>query len=91
MATNATAPVKKTKLISNYRLTRQKLNLNQAEFWSRLGVTQSGGSRYESGRNVPKPTQTVIDLAYGTTKSALKKLADLRGVSVDELLSSQAK
>ena len=26
---------------------RHKLNLNQAEFWGRLKVTQSGGSRYE--------------------------------------------
>ena len=91
MATNATAPVKKTKLISNYRLTRQKLNLNQAEFWSRLGVTQSGGSRYESGRNVPKPTQTVIDLTYGPLNAAVERLAAMRGITVAELLASQSK
>ena len=36
-------------------VTRQKSNLNQTEFWKRYGVTQSGGSRYESGRNIPKP------------------------------------
>ena len=29
---------------------RQKLGLNQQQFWARLGVTQSGGSRYENGR-----------------------------------------
>lgn len=28
---------------------RKKLGLNQSEFWSRINVTQSGGSRYESG------------------------------------------
>ena len=37
------------------REIRRKLGLNQQQFWSTLGVTQSGGSRYESGRNMPKP------------------------------------
>lgn len=44
---------KKIKLIRDYRLTRQKLRLSQSEFWSRIGVTQSTGSRYESGRDIP--------------------------------------
>ena len=35
--------------------TRKKANLNQSDFWKRYGVTQSGGSRYESGRSIPKP------------------------------------
>ena len=34
---------------------RTKEGLNQRDFWARYGVTQSGGSRYESGRNIPKP------------------------------------
>ena len=37
----------------NYRDMRKSLGLNQQEFWSPVGVTQSGGSRYESGRGVP--------------------------------------
>lgn len=37
----------------NYREMRKKMGLNQQEFWSLVGVTQSGGSRYESGRSVP--------------------------------------
>lgn len=35
-----------------FRLARRE---TQAEFWPLLGVTQSAGSRYESGRQVPKP------------------------------------
>ncbi len=30
---------------------RQKMGRNQLEFWGPIGVTQSGGSRYESGRD----------------------------------------
>lgn len=78
-------------LITDYKTERTKIRMNQQDFWSRIGVTQSGGSRYESGRNVPAPTQIVIDLAYGAPKEALEKLAALRGVSVADLLASQAK
>ena len=39
---------------------RMKQNLNQTEFWARFGVTQSGGSRYESGRNIPKPLAILL-------------------------------
>jgi len=74
--------------ITNYRDFRRKLDINQSKFWSRLGVTQSGGSRYESGRNVPKPTQTMIDLAYSPMKQAIKLLAELRGVTVEELMGA---
>lgn len=43
---------------------RKKTGLNQLQFWSRLGVTQSGGSRYESGRVMPKPARTLFDMVY---------------------------
>jgi transcriptional regulator with XRE-family HTH domain len=43
---------------------RKKLGMNQSQFWSRLGVTQSGGSRYESGRNMPKPVQALLRLVH---------------------------
>lgn len=69
----------------NYKLTRQKLSMNQHEFWSRIGVTQSGGSRYENGRSVPEPTATLVVLTYGTQEKALEVLAKLRGVSVADL------
>ena len=51
---------------TDYKTLRTKLRMNQTEFWSRIGVTQSGGSRYEGGRNAPEPTRIVVDLAYGT-------------------------
>lgn len=46
------------------REIRRKLGLNQQQFWSKLGVTQSGGSRYESGRNMPKPVQQLLRLVH---------------------------
>ncbi|MEW5889156.1 MAG: helix-turn-helix domain-containing protein [Pseudomonadota bacterium] len=46
------------------REIRRKLGLNQQQFWSKLGVTQSGGSRYESGRSMPKPVQQLLRLVY---------------------------
>lgn len=71
----------------NLKLTRQKLNMNQHDFWSRLGVTQSGGSRYENGRSIPKPTATIVTLAYDTPAKALEVLAKLRGVTVADLVA----
>ncbi|MCL2525336.1 MAG: transcriptional regulator [Betaproteobacteria bacterium] len=46
------------------REIRRKLGLNQQQFWSPLGVTQSGGSRYESGRNMPKPVRELLRLVH---------------------------
>ena len=39
---------------------RRAEGLNQSEYWRLFGVTQSGGSRYESGRAIPKPTRLLI-------------------------------
>lgn len=49
---------------------RRALGINQSQFWSRIGVTQSGGSRYENGRTIPKPVQTLLQLAYGDAAEA---------------------
>ena len=46
------------------REIRRKLGLNQSQFWSQIGVTQSGGSRYESGRNIPRPVQALLRLVH---------------------------
>ena len=46
------------------RAIRRKLGMNQQQFWSTLGVTQSGGSRYESGRNMPRPVQQLLRLVH---------------------------
>ncbi|WP_373741156.1 helix-turn-helix domain-containing protein [Neisseria sp.] len=50
--------------IENIRDIRKKLGMNQMDFWSRIGVTQSGGSRYESGRNMPKPVRELLRLVH---------------------------
>ena len=50
--------------IQNPREIRVRLNLNQQEFWGQIGVTQSGGSRYESGRNMPKPVRELLRLVH---------------------------
>jgi len=57
---------------------RKNLKLNQLEFWARVGITQSGGSRYESGRNMPKQVAWLLHLAYGTAKQADDLLGRLR-------------
>jgi len=57
---------------------RQKRGMNQSQFWQPLGVTQSGGSRYESDRNMPKPVETLVTIAYGTPAQLFKELQRLR-------------
>ena len=48
----------------NPRQLRHRLGLNQQQFWSAVGVTQSGGSRYESGRNMPRPVRELVRLVH---------------------------
>lgn len=50
--------------ISNPRAIRERLGLNQQDFWGQIGVTQSGGSRYESGRDMPKPVRELLRLVH---------------------------
>jgi hypothetical protein len=57
---------------------RKKLALNQSEFWSRVAIGQSGGSRYESGRKLPRPVQLLLHLAYAPEAQAGAVLAYLR-------------
>ena len=40
-------------------------SMSQTQFWSQYGVTQSGGSRYESGRNIPRSVRMLIALETG--------------------------
>ena len=46
------------------REIRQRLGLNQDQFWTKIGVTHSGGSRYESGREMPKPVRELLRLVH---------------------------
>jgi DNA-binding transcriptional regulator YiaG len=56
--------MKATEQPVDVREIRRKLGLNQSQFWSKIGVTQSGGSRYESGRNIPRPVQALLRLVH---------------------------
>ena len=56
--------MKKLEMPINPKDIRRQLGLNQQEFWTRIGVTQSGGSRYESGRNMPKPVRELLRLVH---------------------------
>ena len=66
---------------------RIKTGKNQTAFWSPLGVTQSGGSRYESGRNIPRPVQMLLRIAYGTKAQAAKQVEALRPGAAEESAS----
>jgi len=60
------------------RELRRKLHLNQSEFWTPFQTTQSGGSRYESGREIPAPVQVLLNIAFGTDVKATAIFDELR-------------
>lgn len=43
---------------------RRRLGLNQQHFWPMIGVTQSGGSRYESGRRMPRSVRELLRIVH---------------------------
>lgn len=58
---------------------RQANDLNQSEFWEKVGITQSGGSRYENGeRRLPPSLAHILRLTY-------VEHVDLRDVSRDSI------
>ncbi len=58
IATNEAKKVKKA--YGNLKAHRGATN--QQTFWGKYGVTQSGGSRYESGREMDKPLRALMAL-----------------------------
>lgn len=58
------------------RAIRWALGMTQVEFWTGIGVTQSSGSRYESGYAMPRPTGELLRLVYieGMDVSQLTKM-----------------
>lgn len=69
---------------------RRKLGLNQRDFWAPFQTTQSGGSRYESGREIPAPVQVLLNVAFGTDAKAtaifdeLRELGNRRSRSIEK-------
>ncbi|KDR25934.1 helix-turn-helix domain-containing protein [Caballeronia zhejiangensis] len=43
---------------------RDTLGLTQTDFWKAVGLTQSGGCRYEKGRSIPRPYRLLIFLVH---------------------------
>ncbi|MBC9073421.1 helix-turn-helix transcriptional regulator [Thauera sp. CAU 1555] len=82
-AIDATKQSRRPKLLFSsgdaIRECRQKLGMSQTDFWRPIGVTQSGGCRYETGRNIPMPLQQILHLTYGTEEQAQALLTWLRG------------
>ena len=60
---SATAPLKGA-LSQSPKELRSKLGLTQGEFWAPVGVSQSGGSRYEAGRKLPVSISTLLQLVH---------------------------
>ena len=73
--------MKKPKLLADIGDARRASGASQSVFWTKFGVTQSGGSRYESGRNLPKPLKVMLWL-YEAGRITDKDLEDaLKGLS----------
>lgn len=56
-------------LLTDYTLNQEVLRQyrkarfeNQTEFWARFGVTQSRGSRFEMGTEIPPPVAILLNL-----------------------------
>lgn len=49
---------------------RRKHRLTQSDFWQHIGVSQSSGSRYEHGREIPLQIRMLLQIVYGTPKQA---------------------
>ena len=60
---------------------RKQTGLTQGEFWKRVFVTQSGGSRYETGeRPLPKTVQALLTIAYASEIAATAVYFKLRNI-----------
>lgn len=62
---------------------RRELKRNQTDFWGQLNISQSGGSRYESGRVMPEQVVLLLHLVYGTEKQAGDLLNYLRRIPAE--------
>lgn len=63
------------KSLREYRIARLE---NQTRFWSRFGVTQSRGSRFELGMEIPAPVSILLKL-YLTGVIDDRDLNDVQG------------
>jgi len=59
---------------------RKSTGMTQDKFWNRIGISQSGGSRYEGGRRVPGAVRSCLLIAHGDAKQAADEYGRLRGI-----------
>lgn len=50
-----------SEILRKYRKARRE---SQDRFWSRFGVTQSRGSRFELGMDIPRPVAILLKLYF---------------------------
>lgn len=60
---------------------RRKHRLTQSDFWQQIGVSQSSGSRYEHGREIPLQIRMLLQIVYGTPKQASSMFEWLRAAA----------
>ncbi len=73
------------------RKLRRELGMNQAEFWGRVMVTQSGGSRYESGREMPEQVALLLHLTFAPEIMANRLLTELRSGTLNNRILNEKK
>ena len=76
------------KIEPEWRRRRRLLGMNQTEFWSRVAVEQSVGSRYEGGRPLPPPVRLLLELAFGNDLLAGEIFRTLRANAADSPLTN---
>lgn len=73
-------------VLNNPAGVRRKKGLNQAEFWGLIGISQSGGSRYERyNRTIPEPIAKLLLIAHGTSHQSRKMVQLLTQQNEDQL------
>lgn len=61
---NAEGAGKTAGLAEVLRRARRARNESQSRFWARFGVTQSRGSRFELGKEIPSPVAILLKLYF---------------------------
>ena len=70
---------------------REEAGLTQKAFWNSMGLTQSGGSKYEQNNRIPRPIRILIYTMYvagikvdATSKSGTEQLVRLAQLQASE-------
>jgi DNA-binding transcriptional regulator YiaG len=63
-AEDAARPVRSEISSAFVQAYRKQVKESQKTFWARFGVTQSRGSRFELGANIPKPVMILLRLYF---------------------------